>query len=103
MAGGREDTLWLLIFDNYDDVTNSDIREYYPYAAQDSIIVTSRLPDRISGQKVRVQPLSDIEESLGIPQTRFRRGSIRNSKSTSTVSSVEHYSLTMVGRSVFVV
>ena len=69
---------WLLIFDNYDDPDQFGIEEYYPYAAHGSIIVTSRLPGRVSGQQVHVQPLSDTEESVEILRTRSRRANMKN-------------------------
>lgn len=70
-------TRWLLIIDNYDDPEQFDIEEYYPYTAHGSIAVTTRLPDRVSGRQVRVQPLQCIEESLDILQTRSQRNKVR--------------------------
>jgi len=82
-------TQWLLIFDNYDDPDQFDIGEYCPYAAHGSIVITSRLPDHVNGQQVRVQPLSNIEESLEILQTRSRRENVKNGKSVYTVRNVK--------------
>lgn len=70
---------WLLIFDNYDEPAQFPISKYCPYAAHGSIIVTTRLPDYVhfGSDPIRVQPLSDIEESLDILQRRSHRQNVR--------------------------
>lgn len=75
-------TRWLLIFDNYDDPAQFDISKYCPYTAHGTIIVTSRLPDcvRLSSDQIRIQPLTDIEESLELLSKRSRRENVRNGK-----------------------
>ena len=49
-----ENPRWLLIFDNYDDPDQFNIREYFPSAAQGSIIITTRQPDGVNGTKIKV-------------------------------------------------
>ncbi|KAJ6125892.1 hypothetical protein N7471_010385 [Penicillium samsonianum] len=44
-------TGWLLIFDNYDDLSMFDINEYYPPASHGAIMVTTRRPDLVAGEK----------------------------------------------------
>jgi plasmid maintenance system killer protein len=73
-------TQWLLIFDNYDDPDIFDIRKYYPYATHGSIIITTRLPDQISGKQVHVRPLEHIGESLQVLETRSERPNVKDSK-----------------------
>lgn len=66
-------TQWLLIFDNYDDPDTFDLDDYCPLTSHGDIIITSRLSDLVSGKEIRVQPLSSIDESLAILQTRSGR------------------------------
>jgi len=73
-------TEWLLIFDNYDDPDQFAINDYVPNTAHGSIIMTTRLPDLVSGQQVRVQPMRSLDESLEILQTRARRDHVKNGK-----------------------
>ena len=73
-------TLWLLIFDNYDDPDQFEVGNYCPYTAHGSIIITTHLPDLVGGGQVRLQPLSDINESLVVLQTRSRRGQVKDGK-----------------------
>lgn len=76
-------TRWLLIFDNYDEPDEFDIAKYCPYAAHGSVILTTRLPDyvHLSSERIRLQPLNNIEDSLEILQKRSRRQDVRTSKS----------------------
>lgn len=68
---------WLLIFDNYDDPDLFDIESFYPGVGHGSIIVTTRLPDRVTGHQVRVQALHDIDSSLAILQVRSGRKDVQ--------------------------
>ena len=95
----RRNTQWLLIFDNYDEPDQYEMNDYCPYAAHGSIIITTRLPDLVTGQQVRVQPLSDIEESLDILQTRSQRDNIRDGKAEYAVRDVKHQLLISMFRS----
>lgn len=77
-------TSWLLIFDNYDDPDLYGIDRYLPNTGHGSIIITTRLPDLVQGQRmqqVRVCSISDLDESLEILQTRSRRGNVQHGKS----------------------
>jgi len=73
-------TEWLLIFDNYDDPDQFDISRFYPMTSRGSIIVTTRLPDLVSGLQVRVRSLTEMEDSLDILQTRSGRSNVRKGK-----------------------
>lgn len=64
---------WLLIFDNYDDPDQYDIREFYPMASHGSIIITTRRPESIQGQKLRVGPMTQEFLGLKILETRSGR------------------------------
>ncbi len=68
---------WLLIFDKYDDPDVFDIRKYYPPAARGSIIITTRLPDHVSGKLIHVRPLEHIDESLQVLETRSERQNVQ--------------------------
>lgn len=66
-------TKWLLIYDNYDDPELFDLQQYCPSTTHGSIVITTRLPDRISGQQILVQPLEDISDSLRILESTSQR------------------------------
>ena len=68
-----ENSRWLLIFDNYDDPNQYQIEQYYPFVAHGSIIVTTRQPDRVNGYQIKVQPMTNDEDSLNILATRSGR------------------------------
>lgn len=68
---------WLLIFDNYDEPDLFDLDNFCPSVGHGSIIVTTRLPDLVTGQQVRVQPLQDVQNSLAILQTRSGRKNVQ--------------------------
>ena len=53
----QDNARWLLIFDNYDDPDQYQVGKYYPSVAQGSVIVTTRLPDRVKGQQVRLRSM----------------------------------------------
>jgi NB-ARC domain len=73
-------TRWLLIFDNYDYPDLFDIRKYYPHTAHGFIIITTRLPDQVSGKQIQVRPLEHIDESLQVLETRSERQNIKAGK-----------------------
>ena len=77
---------WLLIFDNYDEPSGFDIERFYPHIGQGSIIVTTRLPDQVKGQQLRVQHLQDIDNSLDILQVRSGRRDVKNGELTNIVT-----------------
>lgn len=81
-----KNTQWLLIFDNYDEPSQFDVRNYYPPVSHGAIIVTARGPNLLGGREVHLQPLSNINESLEILETRSQR---EHTKSGRPISS--HY------------
>lgn len=78
----HENTRWLLIFDNYDDPDQYQLQKYYPFVAHGSVIVTTRQPGRVNGEKVRVRSMSKEDESLRILATRSRRGNVESGRET---------------------
>lgn len=68
-------TRWLLIFDNHDEPAQFDINKFCPYTAHGAVIVTTRLPDcvNLSSDKIRMQPLANIQESLDLLYKRSQR------------------------------
>ena len=74
----RDNTRWLLIFDNYDDPDQYQLQRYYPFAAHGSIVVTSRQPDRVNGEIARVRSMSQVDEGLRILATRARRHNVES-------------------------
>jgi hypothetical protein len=73
---------WLLIFDNYDDPDQFNIREYYPSVAHGSIIVTTRQRDRVNGEEIHLQSMTQEEESLRILARRSGRTNVESGKRT---------------------
>jgi hypothetical protein len=71
---------WLLIFDNYDDPDQFNVREYYPSVAHGSIIITTRQRDRVNGEEIHLQPMAQAEESLRILASRSRRTNVESGK-----------------------
>ncbi|KAI1610554.1 putative kinesin light chain [Exophiala viscosa] len=71
-----ENTRWLLIFDNYDDPEQYSVRKYLPSVAHGSVIITTRQPDRVLGDKVRVRSLSKEDDSLRILARRSERENV---------------------------
>ncbi|KAK6365566.1 hypothetical protein LTR64_008765 [Lithohypha guttulata] len=64
---------WLLIFDNYDEPELFAIDNFCPGVGHGSIVITTRLPDLVTGKIVRVQPLQATTDSLSILETRSGR------------------------------
>ena len=71
-----ENTRWLAIFDNYDDPDQYSIQKYFPSVVQGSIIITTRQPSRINGDKMRVLSLREEDDGIGILATRSGRSNI---------------------------
>lgn len=65
---------WLVIFDNYDDprlpgiqsATGYDIRDFFPFKSQGSILITTRSSRINFGKQVRLSKLTDLCQSLAI-------------------------------------
>ena len=80
-----DNTRWLLIFDNYDEPEKYDIKQYFPYAWQGSIIITTRSPEKVNGGTViSIRELDRNEdhkkESMQILRTRSGRHSVEHGK-----------------------
>lgn len=71
---------WLLVFDNYDDPELFDISKYYPLAGHGSILVTTRRPDLMNDEVLRLQSLVDVDECLQILEIRSRRRDVKQGK-----------------------
>jgi hypothetical protein len=78
-----DNSRWLLIFDNYDDSDEYKITQYHPSVAHGSIIITTRQPDRANGEKIKVQSMAKVEESLYVLATRSGRENVMSGKSHS--------------------
>lgn len=79
---------WLLIFDNYDEPNLFNIDDFCPNVGHDCIIITTRLPDQVTGEQVRVEPLKDIGESLRVLQVRSGRDNVGSGESSCTAFDV---------------
>lgn len=76
----KNNTQWLLIFDNYDEPTSYDLKLYYPQASHGTVIITTRLPSQVEGSRLDIRALDDIEHSLQILQTRSKRNNVSSGK-----------------------
>lgn len=69
---------WLLIADNYDDPdfgsgsssNGFDIRKYFPYVSQGSILITTRSRNITFARQMSLQKFLDVRESLAILEVR---------------------------------
>ena len=68
-----ENFRWLLILDNHDDPDGYKIQKHFPFVAHGSIIITTRLPDRLTGEKIKVRSMKKEEDGLRILATRSGR------------------------------
>ncbi|KAF8475539.1 P-loop containing nucleoside triphosphate hydrolase protein, partial [Kalaharituber pfeilii] len=48
----EDNTKWLLVFDNFDDLESFDINDYIPTSAHGTVIITSRRRQSIQGRRV---------------------------------------------------
>lgn len=78
-----ENSRWLLIFDNYDDPNQCQIEQYYPFVAHGSIVITTRQPDRVNGYQIKVQSMTNDEDSLNILATRSERPDVSSGNDNS--------------------
>ena len=84
---------WLLIFDNYDDPclpgmdrsTGYDIRTYFPYRAQGSILITTRSRRLLFTKQLSLEKLKDNKQSLAILAARSGRA-VDGGKSFATIN-----------------
>lgn len=72
---------WLLIFDNYDEPDQFRIKDYFPSASHGAIIITTRRPDEVGDDGMRVEPLEQIK-SVRILATRSKREDVESSESS---------------------
>lgn len=77
----RNNTKWLLIFDNYDEPASYDLSKYYPQAFQGTVIITTRLPNLVEGPIFDVKALDNVGLSLQILQTRSQRANVSDGES----------------------
>lgn len=75
-----DNTRWLLIFDNYDEPEKYDIKQYFPYAWQGSIIITTRSPEKLNGIVIPIRKLTQTEEGMQILRTRSERNCAEHGK-----------------------
>ncbi|KAL8762032.1 MAG: hypothetical protein Q9194_007619, partial [Teloschistes cf. exilis] len=70
-----ENKTWLLIFDNYDDLslpgirsssTGYDVRNVFPYSTQGSILITTRSSRITFAKSVRLNKFNDLNQSLAV-------------------------------------
>ncbi|USP82006.1 hypothetical protein yc1106_09280 [Curvularia clavata] len=84
--GHRDNTSWLMIYDNYDnprtssysDPSTVDLRQYLPGSDQGSVIITTRSANVTLGQRLHVQKLTGLEDGLKILSNTSRRGNIEH-------------------------
>ena len=85
----RENTRWLIIYDNYDNPRTSkdsdrstvDVRRYLPEADHGSIIITTRSANVTQGRRLHIQKLTGLEEGLKILSNMSGREGIENGMS----------------------
>ncbi|KAL8978289.1 MAG: hypothetical protein Q9205_006094 [Flavoplaca limonia] len=76
-----ENKTWLLMFDNYDDpqlpglhsTTGYDIRTFFPYSTQGSILITTRSSRITFAKSVRLNKFDDLNQSLAVLTRRSGR------------------------------
>ena len=73
-----DNTRWLLIFDNYDDPDQYNITKYYPSVAHGSIIITTRTPEDLRGEQIKIKHMTEEEDGLRILATRSGRQTIQS-------------------------
>lgn len=72
---------WLVLLDNYDDPkvpgvkskTGFDVRRYFPYRSQGSILITTRSTRLIFAKSLKLQKLESVEEAVAILSERSGR------------------------------
>lgn len=64
---------WILILDNYDKPDEYDITKCYPSVTHGSIIITTRQPRRVRGEPIKVESMTEANDSLAILAARSGR------------------------------
>lgn len=72
----QDNARWLLIYDNFDNPDEYDIKTYFPAVGQGSIIITTRQPRAVNGHHLRVRSMKEMEDGLQILATRSQRDSV---------------------------
>lgn len=80
---------WLLIFDNYDNISLSEnssvqtrtIDEYIPQLLQGCIIITTRSSNIMMGRRIKINKLDNIVESMDILSYTSERKDFANGRS----------------------
>jgi hypothetical protein len=84
---------WLVIYDNYDDPrlpgnkssTGYDIRQFFPFQAQGSILITTR-SNRINfGKRLQLGKFQDLHQSLAILANYSGKDTSKGKKVLSTI------------------
>lgn len=75
-----DNTRWLIIFDNYDDPDLYSLQKYYPFVAHGSIIITTRQPGGVNGEKLPVLSMNKENDSLRILASRSGRENVESGK-----------------------
>jgi len=93
----HDNSRWLLIFDNYDDPDQYSLHQYFLLVAHGSVIVTTRQPGRVVGEKVLVRPMSKEDDSIRILATRSGRDNMEAGRALlHTWASMSNYSQTQM-------
>ena len=71
---------WLLIFDGYDESDLLGINNFCSEVRHGSIIVTTRLPNLVSGQRVWLEPIQELDDGLRILEIRSGRSNVKQGK-----------------------
>jgi hypothetical protein len=73
-----DNTQWLLIFDNYDEPDQYQIEKYYPSVCQGSMIITTRRPEQVNGEKIKIGTITLESDGLAILATRSKRSNVES-------------------------
>jgi hypothetical protein len=73
-----DNTRWLLILDNYDDPDQYNIKKYYPSVVHGSIVVTTRIPEDVQGEQIKIKHMTEEGDGLRILATRSGRKTIQS-------------------------
>lgn len=76
----QDNSRWLLIFDNYDEPEQYEIDKYYPAVMHGSIIVTTRQPESVTGERVRIRSMDKTKDSVRILALRTGRENVESGK-----------------------
>ncbi|KAK5047292.1 hypothetical protein LTR84_006814 [Exophiala bonariae] len=72
----HDNAQWLVIFDNYDNPDEYSLMNYLPFVAHGSVIITTRQPDAVNGERLRVLSMREEGDGLRILATRSGRENV---------------------------